>query len=102
MKKIASDLKIRVIEIRGNCPVYQKGDSFLLKSGYILHVAFSTRICMHALSSILPYHVALANGVAPKIIGLNQKEENKAYLQCLDPCRYTGGGTVVFEIEILR
>jgi len=27
------------------------------------------------------------------------KEGNKAYLQCLDPCERTGGGTIIFEVE---
>ncbi len=30
------------------------------------------------------------------------KEGNKAYLQCLDPCEITGGGTVIFEIELRK
>ncbi len=30
------DLVIRVKEIQGHCPVYQVGDSFLLKEGYKL------------------------------------------------------------------
>lgn len=33
-----------------------------------------------------------------KKLGL-AKEGDKAFLQCLDPCRYTGGETVVFEIS---
>ena len=26
----------------------------------------------------------------------------KAYVQCLDPCNFTGGGTVAFEVEVLE
>ena len=99
---MVKDLKITIIEIKGTCPVYQQGDAFFLKHGYILDQAQSCRVCMHSLASILPYHVALSHGVAPAAIGLNKKDENRAYLQCLDPCAYTGGGTVVFEVEIMK
>lgn len=98
----SKNLKVTVIEIRGKCPVYKQGDSFSLEQGYIIDPLKSSRICMHSLASILPYHVALSNGVAPVSIGLNKKDENKAYLQCFDPFTYTGGGTVVFEVEILE
>jgi len=30
------------------------------------------------------------------------KEGNKAYLQCLDPCELTGGGAVIFEVELKK
>jgi len=53
---------------------------------------------MHSLALIMPYYVALSKGVDPMTLGL-AKEENKAYLQCLDPCEFTGGGTVIFEVE---
>ena len=46
----------------------------------------------------MPYYVALYQGVDPTILGLAKGAE-KAHVQCLDPCEYTGGGTVVFEIE---
>jgi uncharacterized repeat protein (TIGR04076 family) len=91
---MGKDLKINIVEIKGTCPVYQKGDYFILKHGYILDQAQSCRVCMHSLASILPYHVALSHGVAPVTIGLNKKDKNRAYLQCLDPCAYTGGGTI--------
>ncbi len=96
-----NDLKLSVVEIQGRCPVYQVGDSFYLTSGYILEPAKSGRICLHSLASILPFHVALSHGVAPAAIGLNRADSPKAYLQCPDPCRYTGGGTVTFEVEII-
>ena len=99
---MGKDLKITVIEIEGTCPVYQKGDSFLLNKGYILIPENSCRICMHSLASIIPYHVALSHNIAPASIGLSKKDENKAFLQCLNPCAYTDGGTVVFEVEILK
>ena len=99
---MGKDLKITAIEIKGSCPVYQTGDSFFLDKGFILDIKKSCRICMHSLASILPYHVALSHDITPASIGLNEKDENRAFLQCLDPCHYTGGGTVIFEVEIMR
>ena len=55
-------------------------------------------VCMHSLCAIMPYYIALFRGVAPKHLGLC-RDGPKAYVQCLDPCEYTGGGTVIFEIE---
>lgn len=95
------DLIIRVKEVKGHCPVYKVGDAFVLEEGYKINPKKSCTICMHSLASIMPYHVALSRGVDPKSIGL-AKEGNKAYVQCLDPCKYTGGGTVIFEIEVIR
>jgi len=96
------DLKVTIVEIKGTCPVYQKDDSFFLKNGYILDPSKSCQVCMHSLASIIPYHVALSHGVAPALIGLNKEDCDKAYLQCLDPCAYTEGGTVIFEVEIMK
>ena len=53
---------------------------------------------MHSLASIKPYYVVLSRGVHPRTLGLSGPREGRAYLQCLDPCDITGGGTVVFEI----
>ena len=53
---------------------------------------------VHSLSSLMPYYVALSRGIEPVDLGL-AKEGKIAYLQCLDPCEYTGGGTVVFAVE---
>lgn len=93
---MAKILKIKVIDIKGNCPVYKAGQVFYIKEGYILET--SNTLCMHSLSSMMPYYVALSRGISPKDLGLGDK--NKAYLQCLDPVERTGGGTVTFEIEI--
>lgn len=98
---MSKDLRITVIEIKGTCSVYQQGDSFYLDSGYIFDPTKSCRVCMHSLASILPYHVALSHGISPVSIGLNKKDENRAFVQCLDPCIHTGGGTVIFEVEII-
>lgn len=92
------NLKVKVIEVKGHCPVYKKGDTFYLKEGYILDPERSCPVCMHSLASILPYYVAIARGVEPVELGLAQEPKKSARLQCLDPCGYTGGGTVVLEI----
>jgi len=91
------DLVINVKEIKGTCPVYKVGDTFKLEDGYKL--ISNIPLCMHSLASLLPYYNALQVS-PPKRWGLAGKDdENKAYVQCLDPCSHTGGGTVVFEIS---
>jgi uncharacterized repeat protein (TIGR04076 family) len=97
------DLRIRVAQVKGNCMVYKKGDIIHLNKGYSMDMEKTDAVCMHSLASILPYHLPLTFGVKPSQLGLAGKngDDKKAYVQCLDPCEYTGGGTVVFEIEIL-
>ena len=94
------DTRIRVKEIRGNCPVYKEGDSFVLKEGYRLVTEIP--LCMHSLASLLPHYTALRVS-EPSSWGLGGKEgkgdNSKAYVQCLDASSYTGGGTVIFEIS---
>ena len=53
---------------------------------------------MHSLASILPYYNAIKHSVDPVALGLAQKPDKPARVQCLDPCVDTGGGTVVLEI----
>lgn len=55
-------------------------------------------VCLHSLASLMPYYVALSYGVSPVELGL-AREGEVAYLQCLDPCQLTGGGTVVFSVK---
>ena len=92
-------LRIKVIDIKGECPVYKLGDRIVLNQGYILDPENTDIVCMHSLTSILPYYVALAKGVSAKDLGLASNGSEEAYVQCLDPCERTGGGTVVFEIS---
>ena len=91
-------LLITVTEIKGHCPVYKIGDRIVLDEGYRLNLKETDNMCLHSVSSIMPYYVALYRGVDPRALGLSH-DGKKAYVQCLDPCDYTGGGTVVFEIE---
>ena len=94
-------LIIKVVRIKGNCPVYKVNDKIVIYEGYKLNLKETDTVCMHSLASIMPYYVALSKGVDPKTLGL-AKEGNKAYLQCLDPCEFTGGGTVIFEVELRK
>jgi uncharacterized repeat protein (TIGR04076 family) len=89
------DLLVQVVEIKGRCPVYREGDAFRIVGGFKLIT--ERPLCLHSLASLLAYHVALSRGVSPVELGL-AKEGQAAYVQCLDPCERTGGGTVVFEI----
>ncbi len=89
------DIKVDVREVKGTCPVYEEGDSFVIVEGFKLKT--EKTLCMHSFASILPYYITLSRGTEPDELGLGRGED--AYLQCLDPCEYTGGGTVVFEIS---
>ncbi|MHC4638259.1 MAG: TIGR04076 family protein [Planctomycetota bacterium] len=91
------ELKVTVKEINGNCPTYQLGDSFILKEGYQL--VSEGPVCMHGLASLMPYYNALRIS-EPSKWGLQGKDDkSKAYIQCPDACRHTGGGSVTFEIS---
>ncbi len=93
-----SRLVILVKEIKGRCPVYKIGDKIVLDDGYRLNLKETDALCMHSMSSILPYYNTLSKGVDPRKLGLSTKRD-RAYIQCLDPLEYTGGGTVIFEIS---
>ncbi|MCK4575254.1 TIGR04076 family protein [candidate division WOR-3 bacterium] len=90
-------LIIKVKRIKGKCPVYKEGDKIVIDEGYRLNLKETDAVCLHSLASIMPYYIPLSKGVDPKEMGLVGEGDN-AYLQCLDPCEYTGGGTVIFEL----
>jgi uncharacterized repeat protein (TIGR04076 family) len=92
-------LVIKVVGIKGTCPVYRLGHTIIIKQGFILATAESDSVCMHSLASLLPYYVALSHGVKARDLGLARDDSEAAYLQCLDPCDLTQGGTVYFEIS---
>jgi uncharacterized repeat protein (TIGR04076 family) len=96
------DLIITVKEIKGTCPVYRLGDSIVIRAGYILDTTNSSPVCMHSLASLMPYYIALSKGIRPEDLGISGATEDRAYVQCLDPCEITGGGTVIFEISARR
>jgi len=90
------DLVVTVKKIKGHCPTYKVGDSFTLKACYQL--VSDTPVCMHDLAALMPYYNALRVS-EPAQWGLDGKEDKtKAYIHCPDPCDYTDGGTVIFEI----
>ena len=91
-------LIVEVIEISGNCPVYELGDRIVLDDGYRMNLKETDNICMHSLASLLPYYNALAKGVSAVELGL-AKEGKEAFVQCMDPQEYTKGGTVIFKIR---
>jgi uncharacterized repeat protein (TIGR04076 family) len=94
------DILVTAKEIKGHCPTYRVGDSFILKAGYQL--ASEIPVCMHALASLMPYYNALRIS-EPAQWGLDGREDKtKAYIQCPDPMEHTGGGTVIFEITKLE
>lgn len=89
-------LRIEVVDIQGHCPVHQTGDTFQIVDGYKL--VTDNPLCMHALQALAPYYVALSRGIEPADLGL-AGPDGAAHVQCLDPQRYTGGGTVTFKLE---
>ena len=96
-------LKVEVVKVVGKCEVFKEGDSFLIEKGWLL--VTEKAVCMHSLSSIMPYYVALSRGIEPKELGLAKKdgsEPNAAYVRCLDPCEITGGGSVTFRISVVE
>jgi uncharacterized repeat protein (TIGR04076 family) len=91
-----SMLQIKVCQIKGKCPVYKVGDKMTIEGAKIL-LDKTDAICMHALSTLLHYVVALDEGADPVKLGLS-KDKERAYMQCVDPGEpYTEGGTVIFE-----
>ena len=96
---MVKDLKITVFNIKGHCPVYDQDSEFYIRSGFKLDTEIE--LCMHSISSLMPYYIPLARGIKASELGISNKEGN-GVVQCLDPCEYTNGGTVTFEIEIIE
>ncbi len=88
-------LLVEVIEVQGHCPLHQVGDRFRIEEGYRL--VADRPVCMHALQSLGPCYVPLSRGIAAADLGL-AGPDGAAYVQCLDPRRYTGGGTVTLRV----
>lgn len=95
MSELGRTLLIEVVEVQGQCPVYHVGDHFHIQDGYKL--AADHLVCMHALQSVCPYYVPLSRGISPADLGL-AGADGAAYVHCLDPRGYTGGGTVTFRV----
>lgn len=89
-------LQIKVCQIKGYCPVYKVGDKMTIEGARIL-LDKTDAVCIHALSTLLHYVVALDEGADPVKLGLSKDREH-AYMQCVDPGEpYTEGGTVIFD-----
>ena len=95
-------LEIEVFDVRGSCPIHKVGDRITIDGPKIV-LEKTDAMCVHALSTLLHYVVALDNGVDPLKLGLTtSKEKSVAYLQCLDPGEpFTDGGTVFFRCKRL-
>jgi uncharacterized repeat protein (TIGR04076 family) len=93
-------LEIEVVEVRGKCPVHRVGDKIVIDGASIV-LDETDALCIHALSVILHYAVALDEGADPVKLGLTKPEDKEnAYVQCVDPWKpYTEGGTVIFRIK---
>jgi len=93
-------LEIEVVEIRGKCPIYKVGDKITIDGPRIV-LEKTDALCIHALSTLLHYVVALDEGADPVKLGLTKKgDEKHAYMQCVDPWKpYTEGGTVIFRVK---
>jgi len=93
-----SELCIKVCKVEGRCPVYKGGERIII-DGPEIDLKRTDRLCIHALSSLLRYAVAIQEGVDPNILGL-AKEGNKAYIACVDPGPpFTDGGRAIFEVS---
>lgn len=94
-------LEIEVCEIKGKCPVHNVGDKIIIEGPRIV-LEETDAVCVHALSSLLHYVIALDEGVDPRKLGLS-KEKESAYIQCVDPGEpFTSGGTVVFKCQRVK
>ena len=88
------DLVVKIVRICGKCPVYEVGDEFFIRQGYKLESTIP--VCMHSLSSLMPYYNAFAKGISAKELGLGKEES--LFVRCPDPQDLTDGGTVTMEI----
>jgi len=84
----SKNVLIEVVDIKGHCPVYWKGDTFRIEEGCKLKA--HNLLCMHSLQSLIPYYVPLSSGIDPSDLGLAGRD-GAAYVQCLDPQEVTGG-----------
>jgi len=94
---------VEICEIRGKCPVHKVGDKIVIDGPRIL-VNKTDALCIHALSTIVHYALALEHGADPIKLGLTTPEDpENAYIQCVDPWKpYTDGGTVIFKMRKIK
>ena len=96
-------LEIEVVKVRGFCPVHKVGDKIVIDGAKIL-LDRTDALCIHALSTLLHYVVALDEGADQVKLGLTKEEDKEhAYMQCVDPGKpYTNGGTVIFRARRVK
>ena len=91
-------VRITVSKIKGNCPVFKKGDKITFE-GPNLVVEETDAYCIWASSSFIPYLLAVRYDIPSKEIGLSHKD-GSYFVHCLDPGPpNTPGGTVLFEMK---
>ncbi len=93
-------LVITAKKIMGKCPVYKENWKTVI-CGPKIDLEQSDAVCIHAISCLSTFSVALRDGISPSSVGLAKEDkEEVAYFQCLDPGPpYTDGGTVLFEVK---
>ncbi len=96
-------IEIEVVEIRGHCPVHKVEDKIVIDGAKIV-LEKTDALCIHALSTLLHYVVALDEGADPVKLGLTKESDKEhAYMQCIDPWKpYTEGGTVIFRARKVK
>ena len=96
-------LEVKVVEVKGRCPVHKVGDRILIDGAKIL-LNKTDSLCVNSLPVLLHYAIALDEGAGPVKLGLTTPEDREhAYLQCLDPGKpYTEGGTVIFRCRRVK
>ena len=65
-----SVLLMEVTEIERRCPIYRTGDKIVI-DGARVDLQRTDNLCIHALSSLLHYAVALREGIDPRTLGLS-------------------------------
>ncbi|RLI19142.1 TIGR04076 family protein [Candidatus Bathyarchaeota archaeon] len=96
------EVEVVVEEVRGCCAAYYKpGDFFVVREFYILEDQ-KTKICLHALSSMLTLLMPFLKGVSAKDLGIGSTDDI-GYVQCPDPGQpYTCGGSVLFKLRRIK
>lgn len=94
-------IEIEVVDIRGYCPVYNKGDHMIIEMPELI-LGETSRVCIYALVAMQTLVQALARGYSAKDLGIGETDD-EGYAQCPDPGPpYTRGGTVIFRIKRVK
>ncbi|MFO7966932.1 MAG: TIGR04076 family protein [Archaeoglobaceae archaeon] len=90
---------VTVKEVEGNCPIHTERDSYLIEEdGQSLRVLKGEKLCIYALSSMLPFFSALSRELESN--DWMASESQSHVLQCPDPGPQKGGvATVYFEVK---